>query len=151
MSRNEQRCMTGIASELEFIFDIVSQLPSDQREKKLLELCQHNPQLLNEVRSLLAAADRENGLLSRFPLLQVMPECNHHTDFIGKNIGPYTILTLLGYGGMGTVYLAERNDGFFEKKVAIKLIRTFSVFTRRISRVVRSPVTTPRRSPTRCR
>lgn len=40
-----------------------------------------------------------------------------------RKIGPYTVLEQLGEGGMGAVYLAERTDAQFEKKVAIKLIR----------------------------
>lgn len=37
-------------------------------------------------------------------------------------LGPYRILRLLGRGGMGSVYLAERADGRFERQVAIKLL-----------------------------
>src|SRR5690606_5049320 len=40
-----------------------------------------------------------------------------------ERIGPWRVLGLLGEGGMGTVLLAERADGEFEKTVAIKLIR----------------------------
>jgi len=38
-------------------------------------------------------------------------------------IGPYRILAEAGRGGMGTVYLAERDDGDFQKRVALKVIR----------------------------
>ena len=37
--------------------------------------------------------------------------------------GPYRLADLLGSGGMGAVYLAERRDGELEQKVAIKLLR----------------------------
>jgi eukaryotic-like serine/threonine-protein kinase len=40
----------------------------------------------------------------------------------GQKIGPYTILSLIGQGGMGSVWLAERNDGRFDRKVAIKFL-----------------------------
>jgi serine/threonine protein kinase len=46
----------------------------------------------------------------------------------GQIIGPYTLISLLGQGGMGTVWLAERSDGRFERRVAIKFLR-FSVAT----------------------
>lgn len=39
--------------------------------------------------------------------------------------GPWHLLHELGSGGMGTVFLAERSDGHFEQKVAIKLLRGF--------------------------
>ncbi len=42
---------------------------------------------------------------------------------IGQKIGVYQIIRELGYGGMGAVYLAERKDGKFEQKVALKLLK----------------------------
>ncbi len=44
----------------------------------------------------------------------------------GQQIGAYTLLSPIGQGGMGTVWLAERSDGRFERRVAIKFLR-FSV------------------------
>ena len=41
----------------------------------------------------------------------------------GALVGPYRIVRTLGQGGMGTVYLADRADGQFEQRVALKLIR----------------------------
>jgi serine/threonine protein kinase/Tfp pilus assembly protein PilF len=40
----------------------------------------------------------------------------------GQRIGAYIIVRELGHGGMGTVFLAERADGQFEKQVAIKIL-----------------------------
>jgi eukaryotic-like serine/threonine-protein kinase len=41
----------------------------------------------------------------------------------GTRIGPYKLLREIGRGGMGAVYLAERNDEHFRQQVAIKLIK----------------------------
>ncbi len=41
----------------------------------------------------------------------------------GERIGNYKIIEELGVGGMGAVFLAERSDGTFEQKVALKLIK----------------------------
>ncbi|HJT82530.1 MAG TPA: serine/threonine-protein kinase, partial [Chthoniobacterales bacterium] len=41
---------------------------------------------------------------------------------VGQRIGAYVIIRELGRGGMGTVFLAERADGQFEKQVAIKIL-----------------------------
>jgi serine/threonine protein kinase/tetratricopeptide (TPR) repeat protein len=39
-----------------------------------------------------------------------------------QTIGPYTLKSLIGHGGMGSVWLAERNDGRFQRRVAIKFL-----------------------------
>jgi serine/threonine-protein kinase len=77
--------------------------------------------LANEVLQLLRVEQspgRFDGLMERLTDLRddaVLPSPDH--------IGPYRILRLLGQGGMGAVYLAERSDGQFEQRVAIKLLR----------------------------
>ncbi len=42
----------------------------------------------------------------------------------GTHVGAFTIVRMLGRGGMGAVYLAERTDGRFEHTVAIKVIQS---------------------------
>ncbi len=43
--------------------------------------------------------------------------------YLGERIGPYELVSQLGSGGMGVVYLAERVDEHFSQQVAIKLVR----------------------------
>ena len=45
------------------------------------------------------------------------------TDPAGRRVGPFRIRAEIGRGGMGAVYLAERADGDFAQRVAIKLVR----------------------------
>jgi eukaryotic-like serine/threonine-protein kinase len=40
----------------------------------------------------------------------------------GQTLGVYTLMSQIGQGGMGSVWLAERNDGLFERRVAIKFL-----------------------------
>src|SRR5688500_12826750 len=46
------------------------------------------------------------------------------TDAAGDTVGPYRLISELGSGGMGTVWLAERIDGALQRQVALKLPRT---------------------------
>ena len=39
-----------------------------------------------------------------------------------RAVGPYALRELIGQGGMGNVWRAERNDGRFEGQVAVKLL-----------------------------
>lgn len=52
--------------------------------------------------------------------LGVVPEAPSQK---GAEIGPYRVVEEIGHGGMGTVYLAERSDGAYQQKVAVKVIR----------------------------
>jgi serine/threonine protein kinase/tetratricopeptide (TPR) repeat protein len=40
----------------------------------------------------------------------------------GQTIGPYTLISQIGQGGMGSVWLAQRSDGRFERQAAIKFV-----------------------------
>lgn len=42
---------------------------------------------------------------------------------IGSRLGPYRLIELIGRGGMGEVYQAERADDHYHSRVAIKLVR----------------------------
>lgn len=42
---------------------------------------------------------------------------------VGDTVGAYTLKSVIGHGGMGTVYRASRSDGSFEQSVAVKVLR----------------------------
>ena len=46
----------------------------------------------------------------------------HEATLEGQTFGPYTVRSLIGHGGMGTVWMAERTDGRFERRAAIKFL-----------------------------
>ena len=41
----------------------------------------------------------------------------------GETLGAYKLISHIGEGGMGNVWLAERSDGRFERQVAVKFLR----------------------------
>ena len=106
------------------LFHSVRDLDPDAREEALQSVHDQDPPLYEEVRALLAA-DVGSGvfdeLMDRFGQPVGVPDPAPHT--VGTQIGPYRIIHELGRGGMGTVYLAERADGQFEQRVALKLGR----------------------------
>ncbi|MEP7245841.1 MAG: serine/threonine-protein kinase, partial [Gammaproteobacteria bacterium] len=60
----------------------------------------------------------DRGFLQSNPFSALLNE----PSLEGQTLGAYTLESLLGRGGMGTVWLARRHDGHFEGKVAVKLL-----------------------------
>ncbi len=54
---------------------------------------------------------------------ELFEEKSAKNTLLEQKIGNYKIIRELGYGGMGAVYLADRCDGKFEQKVAVKMLR----------------------------
>ena len=62
-------------------------------------------------------AAKQEGFLQRGPALT--PESVH---LAGQALGVYKLISPIGRGGMGIVWLAERSDGRFERRVAVKIL-----------------------------
>src|SRR5215467_1228775 len=62
------------------------------------------------------AAEEESFLETR-PLVQP-----GSSGLAGQEVGAYKLISVLGQGGMGAVWLAERSDGRFERTVAVKFL-----------------------------
>ncbi|NBC17100.1 MAG: protein kinase, partial [Bacteroidetes bacterium] len=94
-----------------------------ERDAFLDDIAADDPALRREIEDLLSGHERSQGLLleHRF-LTDGAGSLPHSDDLIGSRIGRYQVKELLGQGGMGAVYRAER-DGDFEQQVALKLIR----------------------------
>jgi len=95
--------------------------PLDAAERKeLLDRECNDPELREEVESLLAEHDKAGDFLDR-SVWDLAREVPVPADL--ANIGPYRVLRRIGEGGMGTVLLAVRDDAQFEQRVAIKIVR----------------------------
>lgn len=110
--------------KLKEIFNNSLELEGAELEEYLDKNCGENQKLREEIESLLNAY-KTPGVLDNPPkqLLESFFSSQGGQDKKGKHIGPYKIIKTLGYGGMGSVYLAKRADGQFEQEVALKLLR----------------------------
>jgi serine/threonine protein kinase/Tol biopolymer transport system component len=97
----------------------------EHRAAFLSKACAGDEELRREIEAIIAGYRETDGLLSTLDLDDnIFTLANDVADpLIGQQIGAYRILSELGRGGMGTVYLAERADRAFHRRVAIKLIK----------------------------
>ena len=108
------------------VLDAALELPPDRRAGYVALACGSDAELRAEVDQMLNAAARSEDFLSR-------PASELASSLIaseagaslapGDHIGPYRIVRTAGQGGMGTVYLAEREDQY-RKRVALKVVRS---------------------------
>ncbi len=105
----------------ELFLDAVD-LPSGERDRFLDEACRGDAELRRDVDSLLAA-DSESGERIIEAIERTAQSVLGAETVVGSRIGSYRVIRELGRGGMGSVYLAVRDDDQYEKQVAIKLIR----------------------------
>ena len=100
------------------MLDEALDLPGSAREAYLADLEARAPDLAVHVRScLLGVAELAEQKFLEDPIRRQLP-----TGLEGRAFGAYTLERPLGYGGMGTVWLAHRSDGRFEGQVAVKLL-----------------------------
>ena len=98
---------------LKTLFTGAAEREPGERQAFLAAACIDDPELLAEVESLLDS-DGEPLELTGSPESTIGPD----------RIGPYQVLRPIGSGGMSQVYLAARADAHYQKRVAIKLIRS---------------------------
>lgn len=114
----------GESWQLAELFDELADLPPDQQQARLAELAPAQRAELERLLALDAGSTRQPqdpvGRVVTQVIEAAAPEVRQ-----GARIGPWRVLRELGAGGMGTVLLAERVEGDFAQKVAIKLIRGF--------------------------
>ena len=111
---------------VEPILDRALELPPAARASFLDEACADDSGLRADAEALLDAERRSASFLETPAAAMLltgdaMPAS--HPSILGTTVGPYRLVSELGKGGMGTVYLAERADGQFDQRVALKLIR----------------------------
>ena len=106
--------------QIEGVFARALELPSELRVAYLQDACGEDLALRAEVNSLLAEHDQEPGFMESPAWL---PDAESLPDEQPERIGAYRIVRVLGRGGMGQVYLAERETADFRQQVALKVMR----------------------------
>lgn len=114
-------------SRLSSLFDAALDLPHDERERYVADHCAGDDELALSLRRMLAAdAQVESAEFLDRPAItdaRLWADALDDTYAPGsRRFGAYRLLKLIGRGGMGEVHLAERSDGEFEQRVALKLL-----------------------------
>ncbi len=109
--------------QIEEIYHAALRIAPDERESFFAKNCGADTDLRREVESLLSFTDTSENLLDTPPdalAAEMFAETEDKPSLINTEIGHYKILSLLGKGGMGEVYLAE--DMRLNRRVALKLL-----------------------------
>lgn len=109
--------------QIDEIFQSALDTEPESRSAYLDSACGDDLHLRAEIESLLAS--HENSDLTSAAFDDGMKLLEHRASQLREDsrIGPYRVLREIGYGGMGSVYLAARADDAYRKLVAIKIIR----------------------------
>ena len=102
------------------IFLAVVELSPEERAAFLTRECEDNA-MRADVRKLLEASGEAEDYFDAIED-QLTTVTQTEGDLTGRRVGAYRLERFLGRGGMGTVYRADRADGQFEQRVAIKLL-----------------------------
>lgn len=109
---------------LQKLFREVARLDSEDRSAAIERLCGDDQALRRELETLLAEQPTAErffaGLAVRAGIASPEAEAVVHAP--GTRIGPWRLLSRIGRGGMGVVYEAERADGQFSMKAALKVV-----------------------------
>jgi len=121
----------GRWARIDAALDRLWETPDTERADALAALRADDPELATDVERLLRADERAGDFLGRaaadrmeVPLADVLNEAAAGAGAGGRTFGPYRVERLLGRGGMGCVYLADRTGADFRQRVALKVLET---------------------------
>jgi serine/threonine protein kinase len=110
--------------QIDALFAAALERPREERPAFLRLACADDDELRREVERLLTADESAEDFLARpltVPLELIEGEVGAEPP---ARLGPYRLLREIGGGGMGSVYLAERDDAVYDRQVAVKVLRS---------------------------
>jgi len=107
---------------IQSIFLAAADLPAEERDYAVGVLCEGDIELFEEVHSLLAA-DNDSSVTIDSAIQGVAATILDTPVLIGERLGAYRVVREIGRGGMGSVYLALRDDEEYTKEVALKVVK----------------------------
>ncbi|HME40914.1 MAG TPA: serine/threonine-protein kinase [Steroidobacteraceae bacterium] len=122
--------------QIQSLFGELADSGANERAARLSEACGDDIDLRSSVESLLESDQRREDLL-----LHAIGEAaeslleDHQDRLIGTRVGPYRVVSILGHGGMSTVYRGERDDSQYQQTVAIKVLQHAALHPRLRSRL----------------
>ena len=108
-------------ADVKQILDLALEIDRDKRAE-FLDRREIPAEIRAEVESLLAYEDGAEGMM-QLSAVAFSLDLLEDDALAGQQIGAYKIIGEIGHGGMGAVYLAERADGKFSQRVALKLLK----------------------------
>jgi serine/threonine protein kinase len=114
---------------IEAVLGALLDAPTKERPALLVKLTAEDPGLREEVQSLLDAHRHAGDFLespaAEFAALHMIDTDDYadSTQLRDTIVGRYRLIEEIGRGGMGAVWLAERSDGQFDQRVALKLVK----------------------------
>ena len=121
--------------QIDRIFHAVLQRDPSQRSAFVAESCAGDPALQKEIEDLLASHEESDSFIET-PASDVAAELLAEGQaglVVGQAIGPYTVVDLIGAGGMGQVYLGT--DTRLGRRVALKILpKQFTINPERVRR-----------------
>ncbi len=109
------------------LFERATECPPNERDTFFRSLTDEPPSVIAELRALLETHDQATLQTLDHVLGDAVGEIARDVavgqSVLPEHIGPYRIVREVGRGGMGVVYLAQRDDGQFEQDVALKVVR----------------------------
>jgi eukaryotic-like serine/threonine-protein kinase len=112
--------------QIKVLFELALNQEAANRDSFLDQECKDDHQLRQEVESLLKSHEHADSFVDDLAIdisRELFSDADEDRN-IGRRLGPYEIIQLIGGGGMGQVFLGIRADDQYQKRVAIKLIRS---------------------------